>query len=153
MVGDDIQLIVEFEEELRINEIQYWLLLKLQNIVHQSHVRIKKSRSNLNPASPTLWDEFLVDFDNDFKVPATFGISYYNIRSNMKRCKLISLGAMNHPAGEILIDNGEKFGSALKDDLSKLVLLTNDSEFMTLEVITKYYLENLEGCGIIGEWE
>ncbi len=153
MIGDDINLSVELKKELIIEEVQKWLTSIFEDFVENSVVKRKRDTLEEYEDSKSLWDEFLVDYINDYNVPANFGVTYFATKHSSNHCKMMSLGAMNHPAGELMIYRGDQLGSLLKDNITKLVLLTNDSEYLTLDLITNYYLEDLEGCGIIKDWK
>lgn len=128
MIGDNIYVHVEFSKPEQKKKINNKVIEALSCFFEKQKITVKEEDES--------FIEILIDYKNDYNVPANFYLSYISEEKN--KIKMISLSAFNHPAGEFLLDNGKTLCKQLfKDEMISKIILTDDSEYSTEEIIEK----------------
>ena len=150
MDGDNLYVSIELLEHKTILFSQNWVLRKLIKFKRESMVSQKKlTKEEDDQFIPNIsYNEFLLDYPNDFNVPANIGVIYYG-NHETRMVNIISVTAMNHPAGELMVQEGVNLCQEFDDSLVKSVILTNDSPYFAPEIIKRFNEENFWGLGVV----
>lgn len=132
MIGDNIYIHIELSEFKNIVLIRQELISILKKSTNCISEFVKE-----NGDSNTSYDEIIINYENDYNVPANFFISYIDLKD--QKAKEISISGFNHPAGEFLFENGVFLCKEIsKINFVKISILTNDSIYSTEEIFKKY---------------
>lgn len=149
MVGDNIDINIELKKSQQLDSLHEWLKQRFEYAFSSSDISFEEITDNhKHEHDPKILEKILIGFENDFDVPASFCVSYYEL-FNKGEFDIISIGAFNHPAGEFLSKKGIYICQLLSESFVKKIVLTNDSEFSAIEIMEKFTNGNEDSLGVI----